>query len=208
MNEMFAIFAGIGLAAACGFRVFVPLFVASLAINQGFTTFGGIAFTELIGSEFGWLGSTPVTMALGIATALEIGSYYIPLIDNLLDAVASPAAVVAGTFISGTMLPEFLGDDATRWILAAILGGGSAGLVQSASVLLRGGSSITTGGLGNPAVSSAELGGAVVTAGSAVFIPLVAALIVGVIVIAFGMLFAKTYRRRLQAARNDDNFSE
>ena len=35
MNEYMAIFAGVGLAAACGFRVFVPLFIASLAANTG-----------------------------------------------------------------------------------------------------------------------------------------------------------------------------
>ena len=39
-----------------------------------------------------------------IAVVLEIGSYLIPWIDNLLDVVASPAAVIAGIALMGTVL--------------------------------------------------------------------------------------------------------
>ena len=52
MNEIVAIFAGLGLAAACGFRVFVPLFIASLAANSGFEAdLAGLGFNvqEIIG---------------------------------------------------------------------------------------------------------------------------------------------------------------
>ena len=178
MNEILAIFAGIGLAAACGFRVFVPLFIASLAANSGVDAFGDVNFQEMLGSDFDWLGSTPVTIALGVATALEIGSYYVPWIDNALDSIATPAAVVAGTFISGAMMPEMMGDGSFKWIVSTIAGGGTAGLVQGASVITRGTSTATTGGIGNPVVSTAELGGSILTAGLAVIIPLLAGFLV------------------------------
>jgi len=178
MNEIIAIFAGVGLAAACGFRVFVPLFIASLAANMGVDALGGTNFQDMLGADFGWLGNDWVTIALGVATVLEIGSYYIPWLDNALDTIATPAAVVAGTFISGAMLPEFMGDDAFKWIVAAIMGGGTAGIVQGASVITRGASTATTGGIGNPAVSTVELGGSVLTAGLAVMIPILAAILV------------------------------
>lgn len=203
MNEFVAIFAGVGLAAACGFRVFVPLFIASLAANQGIDGIGGMDFQALLGANFDWLGSTPVTVALGVATVLEIGSYYIPWLDNALDTVATPAAVVAGTFISGAMLPAFMGDDAMKWIVAAIMGGGSAGVVQGATVITRGASTASTGGVGNPAVSTGELGGSVLTAGLAVLIPILA----GILVIAMLAFFIRTivrYGRRRRERRREE----
>ncbi len=178
MNEAFAIVVGVGLAAACGFRVFVPLFIASLAANTGVDAFGDVNFQAMLGDQYEWLGSTPVTIALGVATALEVGSYYIPWLDNALDAIASPAAVVAGSFITGAMMPEFMGDGSFKWIAATIAGGGTAGVVQGASVITRGASTATTGGIGNPAVSTAELGGSVLMAGLAVMVPIICAVVV------------------------------
>jgi hypothetical protein len=201
MNELIAIFAGIGLAAACGFRVFVPLFIASLAANTGMEAFGGVNIESMLGAEYAWLGSTPITIALGVATALEIGSYYIPWLDNALDSIATPAAVVAGTFISGAMLPEFMGDEAFKWIVAAILGGGSAGLVQGASVVTRGASTASTGGLGNPAVSTAELGGSVLTAGLAVMVPILAGVLV-ILLLVFAVRKLFGYFRRRHERKN------
>ena len=203
MNEMMAIFAGVGLAAACGFRVFVPLFVASLSANTGVDLFGDTDFSLMVGEEFDWLGSTPVTIALGVATMLEVGSYYVPWLDNMLDSIASPAAVVAGTFISGALMPEFFGNDAFKWILSTIAGGGTAGLVQGASVITRGASSATTGGVGNPAVSTAELGGSVVTASLAVVVPVVAAILV-LILLGFGLRTLIRFFKRRAARKKEE----
>ncbi|TVP80658.1 MAG: DUF4126 domain-containing protein [Puniceicoccaceae bacterium] len=201
MNEIVAIFAGVGLAAACGFRVFVPLFIASLAANTGVDAFGGMDFQQMLGPEFAWLGSTPVTIALGVATVLEIGSYYIPWLDNALDTVATPAAVVAGTFISGAMLPGFMGDDAFKWIVAAIMGGGSAGVVQGASVITRGASTASTGGIGNPAVSTVELGGSIFTAVLAVLVPILAAILVLIMLIFFIRTIVRYFSGRSERKR-------
>jgi hypothetical protein len=202
MNELIAVFAGVGLAAACGFRVFVPLFITSLAANTGLEAMGGFNMAEVLQSgDMEWLGSTPITIALGVATALEIGSYYIPWLDNALDSIATPAAVVAGTFVSGAMMPEFMGDEAFKWIVAAIMGGGTAGVVQGASVITRGASTATTGGIGNPAVSTAELGGSVLTAGLAVMIPIVAAILVVVMLFFFIRTIFRYFSRRAERKR-------
>ena len=179
MNEFIAIFAGVGLAAACGFRVFVPLFIASFAANTGMEVdFLGSFNVEAVLGEHHWLGSTPVTIMLGVATAVEIGAYYVPWIDNALDTIATPLAVAAGTVITGTMLPDFMGDGSFKWAVAMLAGGGTAGVVQGASVITRGASTATTGGIGNPAVSTAELGGSVLMAGLAVLIPIFAGILV------------------------------
>lgn len=197
MEQWTAIFAGFGLAAACGFRVFAPLFMASLAANPKVELFEGIPFREWAAADFEWLGGPWVTLALGVATAAEIGAYYVPWIDNLLDSIASPAAIVAGTLTTGTAMPEFVGDGAGKWILSTVAGGGTAGLVQGASVLTRGASSASTGGLGNPAVATAELGGAVGTAALAILLPVLAALVV-LPILFFGV---RTIIRRRRAKR-------
>ena len=132
----------------------------------------------MLGENFQWLGNDLVTVTLGIATAAEVGGYYIPWVDNALDAIATPIAIVAGTFISGVVMPEAMGDGSLKWIIAMIAGGGPAGLVQGTSVVTRGASTTTTGGIGNPAVSSAELGGALLTSLLAIFVPILAAILV------------------------------
>ncbi|MEN8661466.1 MAG: DUF4126 domain-containing protein [Lentimonas sp.] len=197
MNEIMAIFAGVGLAAACGFRVFVPLFIASLAVNTGYETELLMDFNmqDLLG-EHHWLGSDIATIALGIATVVEIGSYYIPWLDNALDSIATPAAVIAGTFISGEMLPDFIGDGSFKWAAATIMGGGTAGLVQGASVITRGTSTATTGGIGNPVISTAELGGSILTAGLAILIPILAGVLVFILLYYVIRTFFRFFKRR------------
>lgn len=203
MNEFMAIFAGVGLAAACGFRVFVPLFIASLAANTGMEVdfLGGFNVEEVLG-EHHWLGSTPVTIMLGVATVVEVGSYYIPWLDNALDTIATPLAVAAGTVITGAMLPEFMGDGSFKWAVAMIAGGGTAGVVQGASVIARGTSTATTGGIGNPAISTAELGGSVLTAGLAVLIPILAGVLVCFLLYYVVRTIFRYFKRRSDEKRS------
>ncbi|NNE06701.1 MAG: DUF4126 domain-containing protein [Xanthomonadales bacterium] len=199
MEAVMAICAGLALAAACGFRIFVPLFIASLAVNVGVEVplLNNTAFMSLLGMDFKWFGNDLVTGVLGVATFFEIGAYYIPWLDNLLDTIATPAAVLAGTFISGIFMPDLLGDGPMRWVLAMIAGGGTAGLVQGASVVARGASTATTAGAGNFVVATTELGGSVATSVLAVLLPVLAA--VGVLVlIAFAM--RKLLQRRASRA--------
>jgi len=174
METLLSIMIGLGLSAACGFRVFVPLLVTSIAANSG--------HLELAPS-FQWLGSPMAIGAFGLATVLEVGAYYVPWLDHLLDTVATPAAVVAGTMITASMATDM--SPALRWTLAAIAGGGIAGAVQATSVLARGFSFATTGGLANPIVATAEMGGSIAASVLAIALPAVAAvLMVGVVGVA------------------------
>jgi hypothetical protein len=159
-----AVLIGIGLSAACGFRVFVPLLGASIAAHAGYLP---------LSSEFSWLGSTPALLALSLATVVEIGAYSVPMIDHLLDAVTTPAAVIAGTLLMASVLGE--ASPFLRWSLAVIAGGGAAGLVQAGSVMARGSMAVMTGGLGNLVIALLEFAGAVVMTLIALLAPLVAA---------------------------------
>ena len=146
---------GIALSATCGFRVFVPL----LAVNIGTRLFNAQGTPRLVLSDgFAWLGSDFALLIFLVAAIFEIGGYYIPWVDNLLDSIASPMAIVAGTLISASFITGM--EPWLQWLLALIAGGCSAGAVQATTVLTRASSSVTTGGLGNPIVASVETSGA------------------------------------------------
>jgi hypothetical protein len=172
VDILVAIAIGLGLAAACGFRVFVPLFAASIAAHGGNLT---------LAPGFDWLGTNTAMVAFGTATVLEIGAYYVPWLDHLLDTVTTPASVAAGVVASAAVLVDL--PPLVQWGVALVGGGGIAGLTQGATVALRTKSGLFTGGLANFAVSSFELIGATATAILAILVPLVALAVVSVIVV-------------------------
>ncbi len=140
-----AVAIGIGLAASAGFRVFVPMLVAAIAAKAGFLP---------LNESFQWLSSWTSIVILGTATVVEIMAYYIPVVDNLLDTVATPLAVVAGTLLLTSVLP--IDSELMKWITGAAVGGGSAAIVQTGSALTRLTSTKLTAGLGNPVVATVE----------------------------------------------------
>lgn len=185
MDTVFSVLAGLGLAAACGFRVFVPLLVAGIAARAGMIQ---------PSPDFAWLGSNTALLALGLATVLEVGAYYIPWLDHALDTLASPAAVVAGSTMVAAMAVDM--DPLVRWSLAIIAGGGLAATVQTGTVAARGASFTLTGGVSNPVVSTGELGGALATSAVSVVAPGLA--LVGLV--GLGLLFATHLIRRRKRA--------
>ncbi len=185
METLLSICLGIGLSAACGFRVFVPLLVINVASLTGHLT---------LAHGFEWLGSYPALMAFSVATVLEIAGYYIPWLDHLLDTMATPAAVVAGTIVTASVVSDM--SPFLKWTLAVIAGGGAAGVIQGGTVLTRGASTATTGGLANPVVSTVELAGAVGTSILAIAAPVIA------VVLFLGLVFivVRLLRRRMHSA--------
>ncbi|MFN0156647.1 MAG: DUF4126 domain-containing protein [Bacteroidota bacterium] len=172
MDSAIGVLLGIGLSAACGFRVFLPLLVLSVAALSGAIP---------LADEFVWIGSLPALIVFGTAMVIEIAAYYIPWVDNLLDTIATPLAVVAGIVASASILTEL--DPVLRWSLAFIAGGGTAGLIQGSTALLRLKSSALTGGLGNFLVSTVELFGALFLSLLAILVPIVAVTLVLVVLV-------------------------
>lgn len=166
METFLSICIGVGLSAACGFRVFIPLLILS-----GASLFGNIELFESVS----WLGSWPLFICLCIATALEILAYYIPWLDNLLDSVASPLAVMAGVLVSYSVFADM--PPWAHWGLAIIAGGGAASLTQLASVHTRLLSTATTGGIANPVVSTIESISAFIMSLLSIFLPVIALLV-------------------------------
>ena len=176
------IFAGIGLAAASGFRVFLPLFVLSLASKFDVLT---------LNEKFAWLGSDLAVIILGVATVVEIAAYLIPWLDHLLDAAALPLAGIAGTIAMASMLKGT--DPALTWTLALIAGGGTATAVQGSTTVTRATSTATTGGLANPVFSTFEAITSLIFSILAILMPVIAFLLVMVILYKITKLIRKKH---------------
>ncbi len=180
LTMLSAIMAGICLSAAAGLRVFLPILALGLA--------GRFEILEL-GEQFAWMTSEPVLAIVAIAALLEVSGYYIPVVDNLLDILATPAAIGGGTVIVSSLLPEM--NAATQWGTAALLGGGTAGVVQGSTVLARGVSTGSSGGLANPLFSTGETAGSIFTIIMALIIPILFGIVV---LIAVGWLLYRLLR--------------
>jgi hypothetical protein len=154
---------GVSLAAACGFRVFVPMLVMSVAAKGGLLE---------LSDGWLWMASWPAIVAFSVATTAEVAGYYIPWVDNALDSLATPAAVVAGTISTAACVSHL--DPLLAWSAAIIAGGGIAGTVQVVTVLVRGASTAATGGLGNFVVATGELLASLVLAVLAILAPIFA----------------------------------
>lgn len=190
MDLALPIVLGIGLAAATGFRIFLPLLILSVAAHTGHLS---------LDESFAWLGTPAALTMLGTAALAEIVAYYVPGVDNLLDTVATPGAFVAGTVASAAVVTDL--EPMVKWTAAVIAGGGVAGLTQATTALLRAKSTVFTGGLGNPVIATAELGGAALISLLALAAPLAAL----AVIILFLWLAMRLGRQLLRGPRRSND---
>jgi len=177
---------GVALAAATGFRVFLPMLIVSGAAYSGHLP---------LDSSFAWLGTLPALIMLCVAALAEILAYYIPIIDNLLDSLTTPSAFVAGTIVSAAVMVDV--PPMVKWTAAVIAGGGIAGLTQAATGVLRAHSTVLTGGLGNSVIATGEFGGALLISFLALAAPAVAiALVILFLWLALRLLHKVLWRRK------------
>lgn len=198
MEIFLSICIGIGLSAACGFRVFVPLLCLSIAAHFG-------ADHVHLTKAFAWLGSYPAMIAFAVATVVEIIAYYVPWLDNALDSAAVPVATIAGIFVTAAVVADI--DPFWRWTMAVIAGGGIAASTQLATTKARAASSVTTGGFANPVLATVEAVSSTALSIFAVIWPIVA-LILALAVLAVcwlviwfvGKRVLKLFRRKPAAS--------
>jgi len=163
---------GLALAAAAGFRIFVPLLALSLAAQSGWVE---------LSPSFAWLATIPASVALATAMILEIAAYYVPFFDNMLDTLAAPVAVLAGIVASASLLT-----DLPPWLqysIAIVGAGGTAGVVHASTSVLRLKSSALTAGFGNPVIATLELAGSILIAVLALLAPVIALVLAVVLVV-------------------------
>jgi len=162
MDIAIGICLGLGLAASCGFRVFVPLLVANVSSLLGWVH---------LSHGFEWMGSWPAFAIFLTATVFEIGAYYIPWLDNALDTIAIPLATIAGTLLSVTFFTDL--PPMVQWTLGIIVGGGSAAVIKTGASMARLKSSVFTAGWANWIIATFEHIASFVMSVLSVVIPLV-----------------------------------
>jgi hypothetical protein len=181
---------GVVLAAASGFRVFLPMLIVSGAAYTGHLS---------LDNSFAWLGTPSALTMLSVAALVEVLAYYVPGVDNLLDAVATPAAFVAGTIVSAAVMTDL--PPMAKWMAAVIAGGGTASITQGVTAILRAKSTVFTGGFGNPVIATGELGGSVLLSLLALAAPL-AAFAVVILILWLALRLIRRQRRGTQRVNN------
>jgi len=185
VDPLLGIPVGLALSTAAGLRVFIPLLITSLGARAGY-----LALTP----SMSWIASDAALVAFVTAAIVEVGAYYVPWLDNVADAIATPAAITAGIIEMAAVTPDL--PPLLRWTIAIIAGGGVAGFAQLSTTLLRLKSSAFTAGTGNPIVASAELVGSLAMAVLALLAPLVAAVFVATLLVVFAQRLMRRRRRR------------
>lgn len=137
---------GVSLAASCGLRAFLPLFLVGMLAR----------FTDLvdIGEAFDWLTSAPALLALFVGVICELAGDKIPAVNHLLDAIQTPVRTLAGMLVSASVMV-----DMPTWVialLAIIIGGGTALAVHAAKSTARVGVSAASATTANPLASALE----------------------------------------------------
>lgn len=186
-------FIGIGLAAATGFRIFLPMYAVSLASYMGW-----IPQNE----NFQWLSGLPTLIATGIAMIVEILAYYIPFVDHLLDTISIPLATVAGSVMFASQFTEL--GTFPQWALALIAGGGTAAAISSGFAGTRAASTATTGGFGNSVVATTETAGAGLMSFLALAAPVIA-FVVAVLLLIAVFVFGRKILRKFRNFNTDKN---
>lgn len=184
-DVIISIFLGIGLSAAVGFRVFLPLLILSLS---------GFYDVIPLNENWQWAGSLTAVIILGIATLIEIFGYYIPWVDNLLDTIAIPLATLAGTAVMVATVTDL--EPVMTWALAIIAGGGTAAAIKGNTSAARLTSTATTAGVANPVIATLETGTSIIMSILSIFLPILAFVLVLILFFVIFRVYKKLRKNR------------
>jgi len=184
--DLFAnIIAGFGLAAPAGLNAWIPLLITGLAGRLGF-----IKLTQ----PFDVLTNTWVLLALVILLTIEVFADKIPAVDSVNDIIHTFIRPAAGGILFAAQSGMVHGmDPAFSFILGAL----SAGSVHAVKAGVRPVVTATTAGLGNPLVSLVEDILSAVSTVLALIVPILAAIIMGsILLVAAWVVWRWRERRR------------
>jgi len=167
MTQIIAsIIMGIGLSACCGIRAILPLLGISVASRLGYIH---------LNPNFLFLSSNAALIVFSLAAILEILAYKVPLVDNFMDAISVPTAIIAGGIAEASFIKGI--DPLLALVIGLIVGGSISGLVKVASGTLRAGVTVATAGVGNIFLSIKEDIISVVSIILSIFLPYLALLL-------------------------------
>jgi hypothetical protein len=139
------LFMAYSLSGAAGIRSALTMLIVSIGVSTGY-------FHP--DPSLAWVGSSWFMALAFVATIIEFFGDKVPALDHALHALHVALAPLAGALTSASGG----GADPVTTVAFGILGGGNALLVHMARATVRVGSTATTAGLANPAISLFEDG--------------------------------------------------
>jgi hypothetical protein len=191
---------GSGLAAAAGLNAWMPLFLLGLADRF-------LPAVELP-AAWAWLSSDLALWITGILLVVEIVADKVPALDSVNDVLQTFVRPAAGgiVFGAGSSAETVRVDDPALLVdhawMPVVIGIVIALLVHAAKAAVRPMANLATAGLAAPVVSTAEDVSAFALVAAAIFVPVLAGLLlIGLVVVAVLLL---RRRRRLRARQRAD----
>lgn len=182
MDVITALLSGFGLAASAGLNAYIPLLVVALAARL-------FPSWIVLAEPFQFLTEAWFIAAVTVLLVIEVFADKVPAVDHVNDLLGTIIRPAAGALLFASMTGTVASLDPK---VAAIAGLVVAGTAHGAKATARPIVTATTGGLGNPVVSTAEDVAALVTS----LVSLIAPLLVGLAALLFGALFAIWLARR------------
>ena len=177
------LFGAVGLGAASGLNAWIPLFGLGLAQRFGLVE---------LSPTFDAIGSTPVLIVLGVLFALDLVGDKIPALDHVLHVFGFVIAPVSGAIVFAAQ--DNLVSN-SHPALASVFGMLLGGVVHAGRATVRPVVTGTTGGFGNPVLSTVEDVVSTVLTVLAILVPVLAFLaLVGLVI--WAVVAVRRWRRR------------
>jgi Domain of unknown function (DUF4126) len=184
-------FTALGLSTAAGLNAYVPILSVGLLSR----------WTDLMDLPEPWdaLGDPIVLGIVGVVGVADFIGDKVPIVDHVLHAVGLAVAPAVGGMLALASASAFDLDPG----LAAGMGIVAALATQAGRTAARPLSTATTGGGGNPAVSLAEDGVSGVLSVTALFWPVVTAVLAVIVLVAVFLLWRKWRQLRARFRGRD-----
>lgn len=183
MELLSGLLSSLGLSGAAGLNAYVPLLLVGLLSRTGVMN---------LNEPFHLLGNPWVLLAIAVIGLLDFVGDKIPGIDTALHLVGGIVNTAAGAVLFAAQTGVADVPPALSLALGVIVAGG----VHATRTAVRPVATATTGGLGNPVVSTLEDGTSLLLAGLAVFAPVLAVLLLAAVVFVGYRLWGRLRRHR------------
>ena len=186
IESLSGIFTAFGLSSSAGLNAYLPLLIVALTAR----------FTHLITlqSPFDWLTNGWVIALLAVLLLIEIVADKVPVVDHANDVIQTVVRPAAGAILFAANAQVITDVHPALALGAGIL---VAGGVHAAKATVRPIVTATTGGLGNPVVSTVEDIVALVVSVMSILLPILTFL---AIVVLVAIIWRKWRRRKTQSA--------
>jgi hypothetical protein len=183
MELLSGLLSSLGLSGAAGLNAYVPLLVVGLLSRLGVMHLNG---------PFDLLANPWVLLAVGVLGVLDFVGDKIPGVDSALHLVGGLINTAAGAVLFAAQTGVADVPPALSLALGVIVAGG----VHATRTAVRPVATATTGGLGNPLVSTLEDGTSLLLSLLAVFMPVLAVLLLAAVILVAYRLWTRLRGRR------------